>query len=481
MLRQTFPMKKKSIILFLLALTIFACRKEHSKQQPPPIIVPPPITGNQGILITVDKSQPGYKLSSNFEGLSFENQILATNPDFLNENNKVLVQMIKNLGGGILRMGGGTSDEVFWAINTNSTVATDSICRADIDRLAAFSKAINWPVIFGLNLGDNNVAAAANEAVYVHNSLGSNLYFFQSGNEPDVFYYGLRPSIYGYGDYQKDWENYLSGVRLKVPGAPFAGPDVAYNSTWITSFAENESTNAGLIDGHFYTTGPATDPTITYHTILAHSTKLTDYLGPIKYEADKFKLPYRITESNNVYGGGKQGVSDVFASTLWALDMMWTVAEYNGAGVNFHDGVGLYYSPIAIKNGAPVAGAEYYAMLAFKYAAEGGTVFPVIMDKINLCSAYAAVKPDKSYSITIINKDDATDHLFNIPLANPAAQVQLTRLMAPSITSADIKFAGATVNKDGSFMPQAPEQYIVNSGNYVVDVPAGSALIVNVK
>jgi hypothetical protein len=474
-------MKKKFIILILLAITIFSCRKENNKQPPPVPPPPPPVIGNQGILLTVDKSQPGYKLSSNFEGLSFETQILATNPDFLNENNKVLVQMIKNLGGGILRMGGGTSDEVYWSMKSNSTVTTDSICRVDIDRLTAFSKAINWPVIFGLNLGDNNVAAATDEAMYVHNSLGSNLYLFQSGNEPDVFYYGLRPSNYGYGDYQKDWENYFSGVRLKIPGVPFAGPDVAYNSTWIDEFAESENKNVTLLDGHYYTTGPATDPSITYHTIFGYSAKLTNYLQAIKYEADKFNLPYRITETNNVYGGGKKGVSDVFASTLWTLDMMWTVAESNGAGVNFHDGVGLYYSPIAIQNGAAVAGAEYYAMLAFKYAAEGGTVFPVKMDYTQLCTAYASVKPDKSYSITIINEDDTTDHLFNIALGNLTSQVQLIRLMAPSITSANIKFAGATVNADGTFVPQAPEQYIVNGPNYVVDVPAGSALIVNVK
>jgi hypothetical protein len=465
---------KKTGIIIIIAGCMLSCRKEHKIIQGQGGPVTPSVT------VTINENLPGYAIPSTFEGLSFETQILTTNPNFLNTNNAVLVQMIKNLGPGILRMGGGTSDEVYWS--EDGHIAADSLTKDDVDRLASFSNAIGWQVLFGLNLGSNDATTAANEAFYVRNSLGVNLYAFQSGNEPDVYYYGMRPPNYIYTSYQQDWETYLATVRSKVPQAPFAGPDVAYNSNWITQFAENENANVKLIDGHYYLAGPATDPTITWQTVLTFNAKLESYLQPIKAEAAKFNLPYRVTESNNIYGGGKAGVSDVFAASLWALDAMWTVAENNGAGINFHDGVGLVYSPIVIQNDVASAGPEYYAMLAFKYASTGGTVIPANVDDPQFCSAYACTRTDGSYVFTLINKDNANPYIFKIQVGKPVSTMQISRLTAPSVTAkTGIMFAGATVNPDGTFVPNANEQSTVNGKSFEVTVPAGSAAVVTVK
>ncbi len=467
---------KKTGIIILLLFCLLSCRKEH-------VQVPPPIPYGSPVNISINENQPGYTIPATFEGLSFETQILTANPGFLNANNAVLIQLIKNLGPGLLRIGGGTSDEVYWSarIRTANTTA-DSLTSSDIDRLSAFSKAVGWPVLFGLNLGSDDAAVASNEAVYVRNSLGGNLYAFQSGNEPDVYNGGMRDPAYSYDSYQGEWETYFSAVRNRIPQSPFAGPDVAYNSYWITAFAENENRNIKLLDGHYYTAGPATDPSITYHTILAPGAGLADYLQAINFEAAKYDLPYRITESNNVYGGGKKGVSDVFASALWALDVMWTMAENNGAGINFHGGYGLFYSPVLIQNGVLTASPEYYAMLAFKYGSTGGTVIPASTSKPEVCSAYACVKTDNTCSITLINKDDTNNYAFNVQLSKPASTVQIAWLTAPAITATTgVTFAGSTVNSDGTFETKTIEQYLVNGKSFVVDMPAGSAAVVTVR
>ena len=398
-------------------------------------------------------------------------------------NNTVLIQLIKNLGPGLLRIGGGTSDEVYWSENTRTgSTAADSLATSDIDRLSAFSKAIGWQVLFGLNLGSNDAATSANEALYVNNSLGDNLYAFQSGNEPDVFNYGLRAPTYNYSGYQVEWETYLSAVRNAVPQAPFAGPDVAYNTDWITAFAGNESKNVKLLDGHYYLTGPATEPYITYQTILAYSTKLPDYLQTLKNASVQYNLPYRITESNNVYGGGKKGVSDVFASALWALDAMWTVAENNGDGINFHGGDSLYYSPVLVQNGVLKASPEYYAMLAFKYGSTGGTIIPTNISNPQYCSAYACVKADGTYTFTLINRDEKNNYSFNVQLNKTASGIQIAWLTAPSITATEgTTFAGAMVNADGTFETKTTEQYFVSGKSFIVNVPAGSAAVVTVQ
>jgi hypothetical protein len=474
-------MNKKILVFFLMALFMLGCKKDNTTATTATTL---PVANGFTVTVSVNQNQAGNPIPAKFEGLSFETKILSQNPEFLNVNNAVLIQLIKNLGPGILRIGGGTSDEVEWTGNARTARSgEDSLTTTDIDRLSAFAKVIEWPVLFGLNLGSYDVPSAINEALYVHNSLNGNLYAFQSGNEPDVFNLGARSSVYGYDDYKVEWENYLRAVKSLLPQDEFAGPDVAYNTDWYTSFTEGEHSKVKLLDGHRYIAGPASSPTITIHTILDYSLGLSIYLKPLKNEAAKFGVPYRITECNSIYGGGKPGVSDVFAATLYSLDFMWVVAANNSEGVNFHGGNGLCYSPVLMQtNNVYTAGPVYYAMLAFKYGSTGGTMVPTTTSNSSYCTAYTVANPDNTYSVTLINKDINNDYSFNLQLSKTASSVQIARLIAPSITSTTgITFAGASVKPDGTFAPGAKEEYTVNSKSFVINVPAGSAAVVTVK
>ncbi len=300
-----------------------------------------------------------------------------------------------------------------------------------------------------------------------------------------MFGVGPRSSKYGYKDYQQEWSAYFSAIRKAVPGAPFAGPDVTpFNNKWITSFAGDENKNIKLMDGHYYVTGPASISSIGYNDILSQNTKLEAYLGTLHSESSKYHLPFRISECNSVFGGGKRGVSDVFASALWALDFMWEVAGYKGQGVNFHGGGSTFiYSPVTIENGLFAARPEYYAMLAFKYGAVGQTIIPVTFSRPEYnVSAHACVNADSTYSITLINKEVESSFAFTVQLNKTASTVQVARLIAPGgITSSTASFAGSTVNADGTFEPNITEQYNINQKSFIVNVPAGSAAVVTVR
>ena len=172
----------KLLIAGILAMLLLAsCRKDDDSKK---LFVYNSATVN----VTLDANHPGSLISNSFEGLSFENGIFGADASFLNPDNKVLVQLMRNLGPGIIRMGGATSDFTSWTGKPRDAATPEnSITTTDIDRLAALSNATGWPVLFGLNLGENDKTNAANEAMYVHHSLGPNLYAFQSGNEPDYF------------------------------------------------------------------------------------------------------------------------------------------------------------------------------------------------------------------------------------------------------------------------------------------------------
>ena len=489
----------KRIWLALFAATcLLSCKKDLSPVKLPAIDSVslnsdlPSSSNAVSITVNVNQAQTGgYKIPAIFEGLSYETNILVREPDFLNENNKVLIQLIKNLGPGILRIGGNQSDLTGWAgesLNSKKEIdSPDSLTYADIDRLTAFAKAVNWPVLFGLNLGHYNVKAAASEALYVNNSLQKNLYAFQSGNEPDVFYNKPRPSLYKYPDYQKEWDTYFSAVKSVAPAARFAGPDVIpFDNSWINAFADAEHGNVRLITGHYYNNGPASNAAITYQNILTQNPRLEGYLSDMGKISAKYHMPYRIAECNSIYGGGKPGASDVFASALWALDFMWTVAENNGQGVNFHGGGPRFaYSPITTENGVFVARPEYYAMLAFRHGNKAGTIIPAtIADPrdYNNCRAYACVNADSSYSVTLINKEAAKNFSFTVQLTKSASTIEIARLKAPAITSATgTTFAGTAISADGTFNPVAAKKYAVNKKSFVINVPAASAAVVTVR
>jgi hypothetical protein len=476
----------KKWISVLIILFLFGCHKDPSVIPDPPVPpgkIPPPPAAGLAVTVTIDDSKPQYAIPSNFVGLSYETKILAESPEILNENNKVLIQLIKNLGAGILRIGGDTSDETFWTgnVRTNNT-GMDSLTTTDVDHLAAFSNAIGWPVLFGLNMGKYDVGTAVNEAQYVYSRLQKNVYAFQAGNEPDVYHlFGLRDPNYSINDYLAEFEKYKAAVQAAVPNASFAGPGNAYNTDFIPAFAEAEHANVSLFDVHYYVTGPASDSSITYQNILSTDWKLGYTLELINEEAKKFNMPYRVTECNSVYGGGKAGVSDIFASALWALDFMWTVASNGGKGVNFHGGNKLIYSPVTIENGVITARPEYYAMLAFQYGSAGvKTITATQNSTIYNATSYAGIKSDGTKVITLINKDNV-DLAFTVQTSSAIAGINVTRLAAASITSTTgITFGFNAVNSDGTFTSVA-SAYYVNKRSFVVNIPAGSAAVISAK
>jgi hypothetical protein len=161
---------------------------------------------------------------------------------------------------------------------------------------------------------------------------------------------------------------------------------------------------------------------------------------------------------------------------------MWTVAENKGQGINFHGGGSLVYSPISNTNGAWIAKPLYYAMLAFKYGASGGTIIPATISNTDYeCSAHACTK-DGALSVTILNKEVSKDITFTLPLNKDMSNVRIYRLTAPGVSSkTDVRFAESIVNADGSFDPGRVEQYTTTQKKLAIKMPAASAAVIMIN
>ena len=97
---------------------------------------------------------------------------------------------------------------------------------------------------------------------------------------------------------------------------------------------------------HYYFTGPPSNPKATIDNLLhpdPHVDKLYQDIHAAAArlsEGEHRTVPFRMTEGNTCYRGGKPGLSDIFAASLWAADYLLKLGSLGYAGVNLHGGEG---------------------------------------------------------------------------------------------------------------------------------------------
>ncbi|MEO8853699.1 MAG: hypothetical protein ABI359_07970 [Ginsengibacter sp.] len=466
-------------LYFLLVIIFISCKKSSSQ----PAFQSLPAPQGTPIQLQVNLSTPGNAVPDNFMGLSFE-MTAITDSNYFNTNNTAFIQLIKNLGSGILRIGANGVDKTFWCGHVrNATTAKDSIATTDIDRFSSFINAVGWKVIFGLNIGGNfNPATATSEAGYLHNTMGSKIQSIEVGNEPDLYSHnGYRTPSYSSGDFENEWNQYYQSIHASYPGMAFSGPAVAYNKTWLSSFANAEGSKVNLLTIHHYQGGPGTNPSINLNTLLSqHADSLiTNFSNSVAGIAATANLPLRVAECNSIYGGGKSGVSNSFGSSLWAIDYMWKLAYSGCQGFNFHGGGNGPYSPIGETDGSFFAKPEYYSMLFFKDGSNGN-VLPVSLNTSGLnVSAYACKGSDGNIYVSIVNKETNTPVAVSIQSGVAAHTVTLETLTGPSLeATSGLNISGKAINNDGSITTSILPVYNVQSSNFSVNVSSSSAMLV---
>jgi uncharacterized protein (TIGR03437 family) len=209
----------------------------------------------------------------------------------------------------------------------------------------------------------------------------------------------------------------------------------------------------------------------------AHQTEDTDG-SQLQQIAQGQTIPWRMAETNSCYNGGEKGVSDVFASALWGVDYMFTLAGRNSAGVNFHGGGTGTYTPIAVTATQATARPLYYALLLFRAAARGRVVpVTVTANGVNL-TAYGALDDDGTLRVTVIDKDMTQDAAVSIaPGAGYTAALAM-RLTTPAVDSTTgVTLGAASVQADGSWLPAELENFPSSGGVFLTTVRAASAVL----
>lgn len=434
----------------------------------------------------------GTDIPPDFIGLSYESAILAGG-DYFTPDNASVLGLIRRLGpDGVVRIGGNTSERTVWRPRDEpAPPGSFVITPASIDRLAAALRVLGWKLIYGLNLARGTPAEAAEEAAYVARAVGANLLAFQIGNEPDGFgrWTAVRPATYDVAAFLAEWDAFHTALRARLPDARFAGPDVAMESAWVGALAAKHSAGLVLLTRHHYADGPAGAPHVSLARLLRSGPQVEPVLAQLARDARTYGLPFRIAETNSVYGEGQPGVSDTLGAALWAAGLMFRIAAAGGAGVNLHTGVhnlraGIdkAYTPIARSpDGRYRVAAPYYGMLMFAQAARGALV-PVRMAPDDADLKIDAVRaPDGTLRVCAINTSLGRGARITLDLGRNFTAATLIRLAGPGAdATTGITLGGAEVDPFGNWNP-AEEKMPIAGRAITFELPAASAAVLTMR
>jgi hypothetical protein len=429
-------------------------------------------------------------IASDFSGLGYEISSVAR-PGLLSPANRVYVELVRTLGReGVVRVGGNTADYARYAAAAtpvSSPYGTMVNDRA-LKELGGFLEATGWKLIWALDLGRGTEEDAVAEAKAVAAVALDRLLAFEIGNEPDLFSHEKhRPPGYGYEQWLADYRRYKTALRAQLPGIPFAGPDAAGKTEWVSRFAVDEGKDIVLLTHHYYREGQ--NPSSTIGKLLGVDPKLQPQLDQLRAASQRCGVPYRICEVNSFSGGGRPGVSDSMASALWVLDYMFTLATNNCGGVNMETGVNQLgfissYSPIGDdEQGHYSAKPEYYGMLAFSVAGHGELlqteVGPTTAEIVKDIKAYATRSKDSALTITLINKG-ATGAILRLDTKSSSRQASVIRLEGPAVDArTQVTLGGAEITAAGTWKASKKEVLSVSSGRLSIPLAGTSAAILN--
>jgi hypothetical protein len=476
------------------------------------------------VALSIPSDATGSHMPIDFVGLSYEVQQLR-DPSFFSAQNTGLIHEFKALSStGVLRLGGNTSEFAYWKPKPDSPEPEHpqvrevvgepkaqyyAVTPEAVRNLAAFLQASGWNCIYGIGMGTNTPARAAEEAVFVAGTLGDRLQYFQVGNEPDLFNHHLRdPKTWSAKTYLEEWLSLSRAIAAAVPAAKFGMPGVASNVSWLTEIADQwpsiqSPPRVTTVTHHYYFGGPATNPEVNIPNLLKPATmqKVQHTANVASAAASKMNARVRMAEGNTCYRGGKPGVSDVFAAALWSADYSLLLASNDYSGVNLHGGTGKsvansvggslpgdtlleargetpeqiathphpFYTPIGTFGSDYLLEPVAYG-LKFAGSFSGATLLKSdlstkLQDAGVNATAYAAKLPDGHKSVIILNKDAAADLEVELDFGRDAkAAVQTETLHAPALDSREAHITTSTKTDS------------LKQGKYSVSVPHASGV-----
>ncbi len=460
---------------------------------------------------TVAKNPSGPTMPEGFVGVSMEfravHQYTGSNPLAIDP---VMLNLLRGLAPRqqpIIRIGGNSTDASWWPLRGMIPPGgiNYSITNGWLRTTRALARDLRAKLILGINLAAGRPAIAAGEGRAFMSGIGRRyIDALEIGNEPNLYpvfswykdrlghVHHSRPRSYNilaYGRQFTQWSRVL-------PSVPLAGP-AASNPNWMGKLGKllSSQRRLKLVTYHRYPLrGCTTDPSDPAYPSIPHlladtsSAGLANGVTPFVKVAARHHLPLRIAEMNSASCEGAKGVSDTFASALWALDTMFNFARVGVQGVNVHMLPGSHYelfttSQASTGSWRAFVHPEYYGLAMFAQAFPPGARLLNVAAPSGPTKVWATKAANGTIHVVVINQGSAAQSIA-VTVPGQTATGNISALTAPSISSTSgVSLGGQTfgaTTPTGKLAAATTTPATPAGSVYTIPAPAASAAMLTI-
>jgi hypothetical protein len=462
--------------------------------------------------LTIAPDAPTTAVPSSFFGISTEYWGL---PVF--ERNTPAFERVLSLlhvpGDGplILRIGGDSADHSFWQRRWRPMPRwAFELTPRFLARLRALVLRDRVKLIVDLNLVTDTPLTAAAWARAAETSLPhGSIIGFEIGNEPDLYsrHYWVAtiarspfvaralPLELTPATYVQAFAAYARVLGENSPDIPLVGPAVAHprvSLPFVSTLIGALRPEVGMVTGHLYpysacsksprsNSYPTVAKLLSRHAVSAFATDITSAVAAAHHAG----LPFRLTEFNSVTCGGKTGVSNTFASALWAPDALFTAMRTGVDGTNLHVRANAINAAFTINRGGLVTRPLLYGLTMFTRTlgpqARLVHLHLAAARSLNL-SAWAVQIRGRILHVLLVDKGSRTVRVeMRLPATGPAS---VQRLLAPSPYSrSGVTLNGQQLDSAGNWTGTPRAETVASAGRagYLLTLPRRSGALIAVR
>ncbi len=462
-----------------------------------------------GAVLTIAPTAATTRVPASYFGLSTEYWTLP-----LFERDMPVFERVLSLlhvpGNGplVLRIGGDSADHSFWAPKARKMPGwAFALTPAYLSRLRALVTHDHVRLIVDLNLVTDTPLTAATWARAAETSLPrGSIIGFEVGNEPDIYErsYWLatvarspletRPLPFELtpDSYVDAFNAYARVLGEGAPDVPLIGPAVAHpvlSLNWIQTLIDDERPELRTVSAHLYPYSACEKPRSHGYPTIARllsrqaSAGLGKDVASAVAVAHRAGLKFRLTEINSVTCSGKAGVSNTFATALWAPDALFSLMRAGVDGVNLHARADASNAPFSITRRGLQARPLLYGLTLFTrtLGPDAGLVRLHLSAprRLNLSAWAVRVRGGGLHVLVIDKSGDSARVDLRLPATGPAT---VQRLLAPLARSrSGVTLNGQELGSDGAWTGTPRTESITrSSGGYELTMPRLSAALVGV-
>ena len=462
-------------------------------------------------VVTIGTSSSGVSVPSSYFGLSAEYWTLP----LLERNMPVLERVLAMLhtpGDGplVLRIGGDSADHSFWAPKARKMPGWEfAVTPAFLSRLRTLVERDRVRLIVDLNLVTDTPFTAAEWAHAAETSLPhGSIIGFEVGNEPDLYerkYWEATmarsplqarplPIDVTASSYVDAFNEYTRVLGAGAPNVPLIGPAVAHprvSLNWISTLIADERSELGEVSGHLYPysacvkrPSSSSYPTVGRLLSPAASSGLTKDVASAVAVAHAAGLKFRLTEINSVTCGGKAGVSNTFATALWAPDALFTLMRAGVDAVNLHVRDYAINAPFSLNRYGLNPRPLLYGLIMFERTVGAQArllrLHLSAPRRLDLSAWAVRVRGDILHVLVIDKGNHNVQVDLHLPATGPAT---VQRLLAPSASSTSGEtLDGQRIGPEGTWIgARQVGAIIAGHQGYVLTIAKRSAALVGVR